>query len=56
MEPIRPEGEASVNPIRSKESRGTCKTNKGLRGGSTGSMNLVEHHRQEAYLGRYLEV
>ena len=45
-----------VDPVRSKESRGTCKTSKGRRDGSTGSMDYVEHHRQGANLWRYLEV
>ena len=49
VEPIRPKGEKSVDPVRSKESNGgTCKTSKGRRDGSTGSMDYVEHHRQEA--------
>ena len=54
--PIRPEGEVSVIPVRSKESSGTCKTSKDHRGGSTRSMNYVENHRQDVNLGRYLEV
>ena len=56
VEPIRPEDKESDNPVRSKESRGTYKTSKGGRDGSTGSMDYVEHHRHEAILGRYLEV
>ena len=56
VEPIRPKGEESVDSVRSKENRGTCKTSKGRRDGRTGSMDYVEHHRQEANLGRYLEV
>ena len=46
VEPIRPKGE-----VRSKESRGTYKTSKGRRDGSTGSMDHVEHHRQELTWG-----
>ena len=38
-------GEESVDPVRSKESRGTCKTSKGRRDGSTGSMDYVEHRK-----------
>ena len=47
VEPIRPKGEESVDPVRSKESRGTCKASKGRRDESTGGMDYVEHHRQE---------
>ena len=56
MEPIRPEEEESVNPVKSKESRGNCKTSKDHRDGGAGSMNYVEPHRQDAYPGRYLKV
>ena len=56
MEPIRPEGEASIFPVRSKERLGTCKTSKGHENGSTGSKDYVGNHRQENDLGRHLEV
>ena len=56
VEPIRPEREASVNPVRCIESRGTCEPSNGRIGGRTGSVDYVEHNRQEANLGRYLEV
>ena len=48
MEPIKPEGEASVNLVRNKESKGACKTSQGRRDWSAGGMNYVEHHRQES--------
>ena len=50
MELTRLEGEESVNPVRSKESRGTCKPNKGRSDGSAGSMVYSENFRQEAHL------
>ena len=56
MEPIRPEREESINPVNSKESRGTCNKSNGRGDGSPWSMNNVEHHGQEANLGKYLEV
>ena len=55
MEPIR-QGGASINSVRSKESRGTCKASKGRGSGSAGNKDYVVHHRQEADLGRHLEV
>ena len=48
MESISTEGDESINPVRSKESRGTCKTSKGSRDGSAGSIYYVKQQT-----GRY---
>ena len=42
VESISTEGDESINPVRSKESRGTCKTSKGSRDGSAGSIDYVK--------------
>ena len=39
VEPIRPEREESVNPVRRKEGRGVYKTSNGRRDGSAWSMD-----------------
>ena len=56
VEQVRPERKASHVLVRGQESWRTCQTSKSGVNGIKGSADNVEHHIQEADLGRHLEV